>query len=110
MATVTVAHLADEKFRVETRDHLVLVDQPSDDGTEIGPTPVELLVMALSACAAHYGVAHLRSAGLPADGLAVRGRWSMRSDPPRVGRVELTVVLPAPLEPEQQARLRAGTR
>ncbi|MFD9890906.1 OsmC family protein [Amycolatopsis sp. NPDC059027] len=105
MATVTVTHLAADKFRLETRDHVVLVDQPSDDGTELGPTPVELLVMALAGCAAHYAVNHLRAAGLPAAGLTVHGRWSMRTGPVRVGRVELTVVLPDPIEPDQERNL-----
>ncbi|MTD54590.1 hypothetical protein [Amycolatopsis pithecellobii] len=43
MATVSVTHRAGDEFRVETRDHVVLVDQPGDDGG-IGPTPVELLI------------------------------------------------------------------
>lgn len=108
MATITVTHLADDKYRTETRDHVILVDQPSDEGIEIGPTPVELLVMALAACAAHYGVSHLRGEGLPSDGLAVRCRWSMRANPASVGRIELTMLLPAPLEPAQQERLLAA--
>ncbi|RZQ65929.1 OsmC family protein [Amycolatopsis suaedae] len=108
MSTVSVTHLADQKFRVETRDHVVLVDQPADDGTEVGPTPLELLVMALASCAAHYGVAQLRADGLPADGLMVQARWTTRPDPVRVGRVSLRIVLPAPLEPAQQQRLLAA--
>jgi len=108
MATITVTHLAAEKFRIETRDHVVLVDQHGDDGTEIGPTPVELLVMALSGCAAHYAVGHLRAQGAPVDGLVVRGRWSMRAGPTRVGRVALTVVAPARLTAEQQDGLLAA--
>lgn len=105
MATVSVTHLAGDKFRVETRDHVVLVDQPGEEGG-IGPTPVELLVMALAACAAHYAVGHLREEGLPADGLSVRGRWSMRADPARVGRVALRIVVPTRLTAAQQDRLR----
>ena len=105
MATISVTHLAGQKFQIETRDHVVLVDQPSALGDEIGPSPVELLVMALSACAAHYAVGHLREQGLPAKGLTVTTRWSMRAAPARVGRVALTVTTPARLTDEQQQRL-----
>lgn len=108
MAPITVTHLTEDKFRIETRDHVVLVDQPGDDGKEIGPTPVELLVMALSGCAAHYAVGHLRAQGLPAEGLVVRGRWSMRAGPTRVGRVALTVVVPTRLTAVQQDALLAA--
>lgn len=105
MATISVTHLAGEKFQIETRDHVVLVDQPSEGGDEVGPTPVELLVMALTACAAHYAVGHLRARGLPAQGLTVTGRWSMRAAPARVGRVALTVTTPARLTDDQRQGL-----
>ncbi|WP_216207291.1 OsmC family protein [Amycolatopsis aidingensis] len=108
MAMVTVRHLADDKFRMETREHVVLADQPSGREDEAGPTPVELLVMALAACAGYYGVRNLRSQELPADGLTVRVRWSMRTEPARVGRVQLDVLVPAPLQPAQRDRLLAA--
>lgn len=97
MAAVTVTQVRGSGFRVETRGHAVLVDQPSD-GVELGPTPVELLVRSLASCAAHYAAGHLRRQGLPSEGLRVDARWGMRIDPPRVNRVELIITPPVHLE------------
>lgn len=104
MAAVTVRHVCADRYWVETRGHVVVTDQPRANGVEMGPTPVELLVMALAACAAHYAVGYLREQGLPCDGLRVETEWTMRPDPPRIGRMELTVVPPVALD----AELRAG--
>jgi putative redox protein len=53
MAEVRVWHVCEDRFQIETRGHVVLADQPRSDGAEVGPTPVELMVMALAGCAAH---------------------------------------------------------
>src|SRR6266545_1624795 len=100
MAVVMVRHICDNQFRVETRGHAVVVDQPKAGGAEAGPTPVELLVMALAGCAAHYAVGYLRRQDLPYEGLRVDAQWGMRPDPPRVNRVELTITPPARLDAE----------
>ncbi|WP_436498375.1 OsmC family protein [Actinokineospora sp. HUAS TT18] len=99
MADVTVTHVCDDRFQIETRGHVVLADQPRRDGVEVGPTPVELMVMALATCAAHYAVGYLRAHGVPSEALRVDCRWTMRPEPPRVGRVELVVTPPAGLDP-----------
>lgn len=98
MAAVTVVQVRGHGFRVETRGHAVLVDQPSGDGVELGPTPVELLVMSLASCAAHYAAGYLRRQGLPYEGLRVDAQWGMRTDPPRVNRVELIITPPVRLD------------
>lgn len=36
MATITVTHLADERFRIDVRGHELLVDQPGNGGEEAG--------------------------------------------------------------------------
>lgn len=97
MATVEVTHLTGDRYRITTRGHTVIVDQPDDAGHEAGPSPVELFVMSLAGCTAHYATGYLRSCNLSADGLRVTCRWSMRTDPSRVGRVLLTVNAPTSL-------------
>ncbi|MBC6445842.1 OsmC family protein [Actinokineospora xionganensis] len=101
--------MGDDRFQIQTRGHVVLADQPrGDDGVEVGPTPVELFVMSLATCAAHYAAGYLRHQGLPQEDLRVECRWTMRADPPRVGRVELTVVAPVPLDADRTAALLAA--
>jgi putative redox protein len=108
MAAIAVTHVGEDRFQIETRGHVVLADQPRSDGMEVGPTPVELMVMALAGCAAHYAVGYLRERGLPEAKLGVDARWTMRADPPRVGTVELTVTPPGRLEPDEYAGMVAA--
>lgn len=102
MAVVTPRHMCADRFRLQTRGHVVLADQPRSDGIAVGPTPVELMVMALAGCAAHYAVGYLREHGLPDADLRVDANWTMRPDPPRVGRAELTIAPPPRCHPPAQ--------
>jgi uncharacterized OsmC-like protein len=103
---VMVTHQRDQAFLVRTRQHTWYVDQP-ECGEELGPTPVELLVAALAACAAHYAVGFLRARGLPHEGLRIECHWTMRQQPPRLGRVVLSVHAPAKLTRDRTGLLTA---
>nr|MDT0660407.1 OsmC family protein [Micromonospora sp. DSM 115978] len=109
MAQVTVTNLTGDAFRVDVRGHSFAVDQPVPDGTEAGPTPVEIFVASLGACAGYYAGRFLRANGLPADGLRVRCEWAMRAgQPARVGRVRLAISTPGALAPELRDPLLAA--
>lgn len=90
MGSIKVTHLSVNRYRLETRGHVVLTDQERADTIEIGPTPTELLVMAILAGAAGEAVRYVREHGLAHEELRVDGVWSTVGDPPRVGRIELT--------------------
>ena len=49
---VTATHLDGDRFEVAVRGHRLVVDQPTPDGDDAGPTPVELFVAGLTACVA----------------------------------------------------------
>ncbi len=101
MATIRVTHLVSDALQIEIRGHRMMVDQPSKDKDEAGPTPVELFVASLASCAAFYAERFLRSHGLPYEGLQVECEWKMRAgEPARVGRVEMHVRPPAFVAPE----------
>ncbi|GDY28706.1 OsmC family protein [Gandjariella thermophila] len=108
MATITVTHLCADRFRAETRGHALLLDQPRRDAAELGPTPLELTVMAAASGAAQGAVEYLRERGLPWVGLEVDCHWWLSGEPARVHRVELLVVPPARLRPEHHAGLLAA--
>jgi len=113
MDDITVIHRRNDAFAVLVRDHVVHVDQPyADGGMDEGPTPVELFVASLAACAAHYGRRYLASHGLPAEGLEVSARFTTSaSAPPRVTRVDLAVRSPIRLpEPHAEGFLAAVKR
>ncbi|GAA4147331.1 OsmC family protein [Actinomadura keratinilytica] len=108
MNEITVVHRSGDAFAVLVRGHVVCVDQPfALGGTDDGPTPVELFVASLAACAAYHGRRHLRDRGIPADGLEVRGRFVMNAGTrPHVARIDLSVRPPHGLSQTGAAGLR----
>lgn len=105
MATISVTHLAADRFRIDVRDHRLLVDQPGH-GEQVGPTPTELFVSSLAACVGYFGVRFLRDHGLAYDGLRVDCEWKMlAARVPRVGRVALRVTPPGEVPPELRQAL-----
>ncbi|XRQ09829.1 OsmC family protein [Actinomadura welshii] len=99
MSEMTVVHREHEAFAVVVRGHVIRVDQPySAGGTDDGPTPVELFVASLAACAAHYARRYLVRHGLPADGLEVTAGFAMSATAPtRVSRIGLRLRPPVRL-------------
>ena len=93
MAEMRVVHREGDAFAVLVRDHVIQVDQPyAAGGWDAGPTPVELFVASLAACAAHYARRYLARHGLPTDDLEITTEFAMGAGAPtRVARVELRV-------------------
>jgi putative redox protein len=104
-----VRFVAGEAYEVTVRGHQLLVDQPADaGGQDNAPTPTELFVASLATCVAFYAGRYLTRHGYGRDGLAVSVGYDMASDrPARVGRIRLTVRVPAGLPPQRWAALRA---
>jgi putative redox protein len=102
---ITVHHHYDDEFAVLVRDNLIHVDQPIEaGGGDAGPTPTELFVASLAACAAFYARRYLARHGLPADGLDVTANSTMSDRPPaRVTGITVRITPPAAL-PEQRRK------
>ncbi|GAA3939056.1 hypothetical protein GCM10023085_20680 [Actinomadura viridis] len=112
MDDITVIHRMDDAFAVIIRDHVIHVDQPySAGGMDAGPSPLELFVAGLAACAAHDGRRYLAAHGLPAEGLRARVRFSVKAgSPERVVRVDLVMEPPVRLSERDAAELQAAIR
>ncbi|WP_067461247.1 OsmC family protein [Actinomadura macra] len=93
MSEMMVVHREGHAFTVLVRDHVIHVDQPyAAGGMDGGPTPVELFVASLGACAAHYARQYMLRHSLPADGLEVTADYAMSPGAPaRVSRIGLRV-------------------
>lgn len=105
---VEVVPVAGDAFEVQVRGHVLMADQPrSDGGRETGPTPVELFVSSVAACAAQHAGHFLDWHCVSRDGLRVQARFRMADDrPARVSELSLTVRAPA-LPEDRLAALRA---
>lgn len=111
MARITVTHLGGDAFDVHTRGHTFCTDQPSPGRVEIGPTPTEVFVAGLAACAGYYAEHFLRRHNLPHQGLRVECDWALRAAAPsRITRVRMRVVPPEPLPQPWRDGLIAAVR
>jgi len=108
LPNIEVRHETGDRYRVLIRGHEVAVDQPvADGGSDTAPTPAELLVAGLAACTAFNAGRFLGKHGVPTGGLRVDCAFEMASDaPPRVERVQLSVVSPPGLSEAQRKALR----
>ena len=104
--SLTVNYLSGTKFKVTCRKHSIITDQPeSEEGTDQGMTPVELLNASLSACTAYYASLFLKRHIQDLAELEVRCTWNYLEEPHRVGVINLTVVPPRVLTKQEKIGL-----
>jgi uncharacterized OsmC-like protein len=94
----------DVKFEVEARRHVLLCDQPAENGgSDEGMTPPELLLSALGTCAAFYASAYLRKKGLPREGVQVHVTAGKAGPPARLDDFHIAVEIPLALSEADRA-------
>jgi uncharacterized OsmC-like protein len=80
--------------------HEVLFDQPTvvPGGEDRGPSPLDVLVVAVGACAHYFAAAFLHARKLPLEGLRVEVEANKGRVPaPRIEKLYIHVTLPAGL-------------
>jgi uncharacterized OsmC-like protein len=94
---VEVVPVAGDAYEIRVRGQVLTTDQPrSVGGHDTAPTPVELFVSSVAACAAQHAGHFLDWHCVSREGLRVQGRFRMADDrPARVSEVSLTVQAPA---------------
>ncbi len=99
------------RFAVTCREHTVIIDQPEKDGgTNRGMDPVELFMTSMSGCVGFYVVNFLNRKNLSAEGFRVTADWEMAKNPYRIGKIRMTLHLPAGFPVEQREALLAVCR
>lgn len=91
---LTARLVGGQRFEVVVGDHVLTVDQPSPDGDDAGPTPVELFVAGLATCVAVLAGRYLARHGLPMHGLAVTAEHAVGERPSRVTAIRLLLRVP----------------
>jgi uncharacterized OsmC-like protein len=94
VTAITVRHEARDRFRMSIRGHDVVVDQPAPASGDEGPTPVELFVASLGACAAFYARRFLDRHGLGEGELEVLCEFEWATDHSRVTAIALRIQVP----------------
>lgn len=109
--SLNVKYIKGKMFEVACRSHRIIADQPrSEEGTDKGMAPVELLNAAIASCAAFYAMMFLSHRAMNLSGLMVSCSWQYSEDPHRVGSIDLTIITPcarALTEPEKKGLLRS---
>ncbi len=106
---VEIRQLEGVRFAIETRGHVVISDQPQENGgNDSGMTPPEFLLASLGSCAAYYAAEYLRTRKLADTGVEVSVTAEKMKPPARLGNFRIEVVSPVPLDEEhEQALLRS---
>ncbi len=106
MARITVTHRHGQSFDVRVRGYALISDEPvTFGGDDEGPTPTELMVAGLAACAADEVVKTLSEHGEKLERIEVGADFDWDLDGRRVDRVRLTVTLPPGISTEAAERV-----
>lgn len=99
---VKVSHIGQVKFKIQSRSHTILSDQPTDNGGEDSAmTPPELMLASLGSCAAFYAVQFLKTRSLAEGGVEVSVTAEKLKAPARLGDFTIRVECPVDLTAEQ---------
>jgi uncharacterized OsmC-like protein len=92
--------------RVRIGEHVMVFDQPASvpGGEDRGPSPLDVMAASVAACAHYFAAAYLHGRGLATEGLTVEVESEKERVPvSRIGRLSMTVSLPAGLAEHQIA-------
>jgi putative redox protein len=95
MARITVKHRHGQSFSIQVRGYPLVSDEPVTlGGDDEGPTPTELMVAGLAACAADEVVRCLASVGAGFEPTEVRADFAWDAEGCRVESIRLSIILP----------------
>lgn len=94
-ATIESAGGVASRVRIGSHELLFDQEQKAPGGQDRGPSPLDVLAVAVGACAHYYAAAYLFARKLPVDGLRVSVEADKTRDPvPRIGTFRVRVTLP----------------
>ena len=95
---VTVEHLGALQFEINARQHVIVSDQPPENGGhDEGMTPPELLLASLGSCVGFYAAQYLRKHKLATEGTRVRVTAEKLKDPVRIDNFQIEIETTAAL-------------
>jgi uncharacterized OsmC-like protein len=93
----TVVSLGNVASRVQIGSHELTFDQQSNvpGGGDQGPSPLDVMAVAVGACAHYYAAAFLFGRRIPCDGLRAEVEFEKSREPvPRLGKLAIRITLP----------------
>lgn len=109
MARITVTHRHDDSFDIHIRGYALISDEPvTYGGDDEGPTPTELMVAGLAACAAEEAVQCLSASGQAFLAVEVDAEFAWDPQDQRIGSIRLKVNLPDGLDDKMRDAVSAA--
>lgn len=98
-ARITVTHRHDLSFEIRVRGCSLISDEPVTlGGEDEGPTPVELMIAGLAACAADAATRKLVDLGLPYEPVEVTADFDWDPSGTRLHDISIQIVLPSEID------------
>jgi putative redox protein len=95
LARITVKHRHGQSFDIRVRGYALISDEPvTAGGDDEGPTPTELVVAGLAACAADQAVKRLAGIGERFEPMEVGADFEWDSQGSRVSSIRLEIRIP----------------
>ncbi len=106
MARITVKHRHGQSFDIQVRGYKLVSDEPATlGGEDEGPTPTELMIAGLAACAADEVVTTLVDLGLALEPIEVGADFAWDAEGRRIASVRLHVMLPEEIVESERERV-----
>ena len=104
-----IEKLGRASFAAHARGHIVVSDQPQENGgADVGMTPPELLLASLGTCVAYYVAQFCEPRLLDCDAVEIEVEGDLMHNPGRIGAITVKVALPVELDEDRlKALLRA---
>jgi uncharacterized OsmC-like protein len=103
---VRVQRSSKTSFLTDARHHIVVSDQPQENGgADAGLTPPELLLASLGSCVAYYVAQFCDARHIDSTGFEVTVEGELLHNPGRIGEITLKVQLPIELEEDRLTAL-----
>lgn len=99
--------------RARIGEHELAFDQPRSvpGGEDRGPSPLDVMVVSIAACAHYFAAAYLHGRGLPTDGLSVEVDAEKERVPvSRIGRLAVRVKVPDGLSDKHVAGIERAVK
>jgi uncharacterized OsmC-like protein len=110
---VTIDSAGGVASRVLLGTHELIFDQPAavPGGQDRGPSPLDVMAIAVGACAHYYAAAFLFGRGLATDDLKVEVEFAKTREPvARIGSLSIRVILPSGVPPQQVLGIERAVR
>ena len=95
---ISVEHLGGVQFSIKARQHVIVSDQPTENGGfDEGMTPPEMLLASLGSCAGFYAAQYLKKHNLATEGTIVRVTADKAREPARLDNFRIALEIPGDL-------------